>query len=256
MANRDTDIIPGPGDFPSTHGSMVVRARDPSVPEYHESLHKLLTAYGRPVYVYIRAAWSKSNEDAKDLTQEFLSRLLESDFLQGYDRERGRFRFYLKGALRHFLLDQNKSDHRRVRGGDRVIVSMDADPPPLPVEEGTPEELFDREWAQTLLDVTLEEARLHLQNEKRSVAWKVFDLYELHPPESGELSVREAAERLKISEPEARGHLKYVRLLVRDALQRRKCRARSRSSSARRWRRSRSAGTRAPRHWRTISIVT
>lgn len=221
MPNRDTDIIPGPGDFPSTHWSMVVRARDPSVADYRESLHKLLSAYWRPVYVYIRAAWSKSNEDAKDLTQEFLSRLLESDFLQGYDRERGRFRFYLKGALRHFLLDQNKSDLRKVRGGDRTTISLDADPPPLPAEGGTPEELFDREWAQTLLDVALERVRLQLQKEKRDIAWKVFDLYEVSSPESGELSVREVAERMKISDSEARGHLKYVRLLVKEALQRR-----------------------------------
>jgi RNA polymerase sigma-70 factor (ECF subfamily) len=115
MADPDTELGRGPGGFPSTRWSVVLSARDAQAPGRRDSLEALLRAYWRPVYLYIRQAWRRSNEDAKDATQEFLTRLVEGGVLEKYEREKGRFRAYLKGALRHFLMDLEKGATRQKR---------------------------------------------------------------------------------------------------------------------------------------------
>lgn len=222
MPHRDTDILPGPGDFPSTHWSLLVHAGDPSQKGYRESLERLVTMYWRPVYLYIRVAWAQSNDDAKDFTQDFLTRLSDGTLLQSYDKGKGRFRAYLKGALRHFLMDQQKAEVSQKRGGGRNIVSMDEEVP-VPAEGGSPDEVFDRAWAQSLLDQALREVYETLKRKGRERSWEVFDQYEIHPSNPQEISYRGVGKALGLTEAEVKSHLEYVRLLVRQAL--RKCAA-------------------------------
>lgn len=219
MANRDTDILPGPGDFPSTHWSLLARAGDPSKPGYRESLEHLMMVYWRPVYLYIRVGWAQSNDDAKDFTQDFLVRLSDGNILQSYDKAKGRFRAYLKGALRHFLLDQQKTVSSQKRGGGRTIIPLD-DEPPVPSDGGSPEEVFDRAWAQSLLERALRDVQDSLRRKGRERSWRVFDLYEIRPSKPDQISYREVGKELGISETEVKSHLEYVRLMVRQALRR------------------------------------
>src|SRR5262249_42950958 len=94
---------------------------------------------------------------AQDLTQEFFARLLERDDLAGLDPARGRFRAFLLSARRHFLANQRDRAQALKRGGGRRHLSLDlADADGRyaaePSHEQTPERLFERRWALTLLD--------------------------------------------------------------------------------------------------------
>ncbi|MCC6489211.1 MAG: hypothetical protein IT364_17050 [Candidatus Hydrogenedentes bacterium] len=128
-----------------------------------EALDALCRVYWSPLYAHIRRR-GYAPEDAQDLTQEFFSRLLEYDFLERVDRERGRFRTFLLASLDHFLANEWKREHRQRRGGGTVTVSLDF----AEVEERLrlqpnpdldPRRQYDRQWARTLLDTVM--AELH-----------------------------------------------------------------------------------------------
>ena len=84
-------------DFPETVWSSVIN--NPDSPDRREKLNRLLSRYWRPVYKYVRAAWKKSIEDAKDLTQEFFLGIMDGGIFERYDAEKGRFRYFLKGEV-------------------------------------------------------------------------------------------------------------------------------------------------------------
>ena len=130
-------------------------------PEARQALSDLCAAYYTPVFVLIRRT-VPSEEAARDLTQEFFARLLARAGLGQVDPERGRFRYFLLGAVKHFLADVHDEQCRLKRGGGRVPISLDAGTESSPAMEiadtsrPSPELEFDREWAVTLLDRALD----------------------------------------------------------------------------------------------------
>jgi RNA polymerase sigma-70 factor (ECF subfamily) len=144
-----------PGIFVTTQWTQVLATRGDS-PEARQALSDLCAAYYTPVFVLIRRA-TPTEEVARDLTQEFFARLLARAGLGQVDPERGRFRFFLLGAVKHFLADVHDEQGRLKRGGGRVHISLDAgtdSSPGMEVADASlpsPELEFDREWAVTLL---------------------------------------------------------------------------------------------------------
>jgi RNA polymerase sigma-70 factor (ECF subfamily) len=105
--------------------------------------------------------------DAQDLTQGFFACLLEKERLATVTPEKGKFRSFLLASFNHFLADAHDRSQRLKRGGDREIISIDAqqaeDKYKLePADQRTPENLFERQWAVALLDRVLERVRLEL----------------------------------------------------------------------------------------------
>jgi RNA polymerase sigma-70 factor (ECF subfamily) len=149
-----------PGIFVTTQWTQVLATRGDS-PEARQALSDLCAAYYTPVFVMIRRV-TPSEEAARDLTQEFFARLLSRAGLGQVDPERGRFRFFLLGAVKHFLADVHDEQCRLKRGGGRVPVSLDAgtdSSPDMEIADASlpsPELEFDREWAITLLARALE----------------------------------------------------------------------------------------------------
>ena len=74
--------------FTTTQWSVVLSAGDRTSPDSELALEALCRSYWYPLYAYARRRGS-SADDAADLTQEFFSRLLEQEFLQAADREKG-----------------------------------------------------------------------------------------------------------------------------------------------------------------------
>jgi RNA polymerase sigma factor (sigma-70 family) len=147
--------------FATTQWSLVLLARERASPQADEALAALCGAYWYPLYTYIRRQ-VQTAEQAEDLTQEFFARLLEKDFLRTVDRERGRFRAFLLACCKHFLANERDRAGARKRGGDCSIRTLDfqsaADRYCLePADTMTPEKLFERRWALTLLDQALEQ---------------------------------------------------------------------------------------------------
>ena len=84
----DTSIGGNQSRFPETRRSVVINCHsaDPDVRPC--AAEALISAYWKPVYKYIRVRWSRSNEDAKDLTQAFFARAFEKQFFHAYDTEK------------------------------------------------------------------------------------------------------------------------------------------------------------------------
>lgn len=218
MHDADTQLQFGPAHFPSTQWSMVLRAQDPASSEHRNGIENLVRLYWRPIYVFIRTSWSKSNEDAKDLTQDFLTELIEGGVIEGYEKDQGRFRSYLKSALNHFLVDRKREASRKKRGGDRKAVTLDDELPPISADAGTPEELFDRAWAQTILDRALNEVRDDLNRRGRGRCWTLFDRVAVYPSE--DVGYRKIGEELGLTEEQVKGEVRYARALVRHSIER------------------------------------
>jgi RNA polymerase sigma factor (sigma-70 family) len=185
------------GVFATTHWSVVVRAGDSQSPEAAAAIERLCRTYWYPLYVFIRRK-GHSHEDASDLTQAFFARFLEKDYLKTVDSNLGKFRTFLLTSMTHFLANEwDKSQAQKRGGGQRVIAFDDATAEDRyrlePVEHTTPETLFERRWAQTVVGVVLD--RLAAETEaKRFEVLKRFLL-----EDKGAVSYDEAAVQLGLS---------------------------------------------------------
>ena len=185
------------GAFATTHWSVVVRAGDSHSPEADSAMERLCRTYWYPLYVFVRRK-GNGHEDACDLTQAFFERFLEKRFLRTVEARLGRFRTFLLTSMTHFLANEWDKTQAQRRGGGARIHSLD-DPTAderyhlEPVEHTTPETLFERRWAHTVLGVVLD--RLAMESEeKRFEVLKGFLL-----EEKGAVSYDEAAVRLGVS---------------------------------------------------------
>lgn len=151
---------PSPAQFPTTRWSRVIQAGDPDAPLARESLAELCGAYWYPLYAYIRRR-GYGPEPARDLTQDFFARALEKGLLAEADPARGRFRSFLRTVCSHFLANRRDWEQAAKRGGGRVALSFDPAGAEgryaLELADGlTPERIFDRSWALTLLGRVLD----------------------------------------------------------------------------------------------------
>jgi RNA polymerase sigma-70 factor (ECF subfamily) len=150
---------------------MVANAADPASPLARQALGELCRSYWYPLYAFVRRR-GYSPDRAEDLTQAFFTELLARGSIRVADRSRGRFRTFLLGALGHFLANTHDWEHRLKRGGGvkfRSIDSRDAEDRYLrePAHEMTPERLFDRRWALTLLDRTLNRLEREMSDRRK-----------------------------------------------------------------------------------------
>jgi RNA polymerase sigma factor (sigma-70 family) len=149
-------------DFRTTHWSVVLTAGESSA-RSTEALEMLCRTYWFPLYAYIRRK-GHSPHDAQDLAQGFFARFLKNKSFGGADRDKGKFRTYLLGALNHFLADEWDKARAEKRGSGRVIFSFDDENAEHrylqePSSDLTPKKVFDRRWGATLLDQALKRLR-------------------------------------------------------------------------------------------------
>jgi DNA-directed RNA polymerase specialized sigma24 family protein len=142
--------------FATTHWSVVLAAGRGESPRAAEALEQLCGTYWYPLYACVRRQ-GYGPDDAEDLTQEFFARLLASDYLARADPHSGKFRSFLLTGLKRFLCDQWDKAHRLKRGGGQRVISFDQQSAEEryrlePTDQLTPERLFERSWAATLLE--------------------------------------------------------------------------------------------------------
>lgn len=167
-----------------------------------EALEHLCEAYWRPLYAFARYS-GHSAEDARDLTQGFLANMIESRGLGGADPDRGRFRSYLLGAMKHFIANAHQQARAKKRGGEHRFVQADLSEmeSQLMAQGGIeahsdPDRAFDRSWAQETTNAALEELEAEW-----SARGKLDQFEALRPSLTGEISDRPGtAERLGMAE--------------------------------------------------------
>ncbi|MEO7300247.1 MAG: sigma-70 family RNA polymerase sigma factor, partial [Verrucomicrobiota bacterium] len=148
-----------PSAFVTTQWTRVLEARGNS-PEAKVALSELCAAYYAPVLAFVRRN-ARDEEAARDLTQDFFARLLARNSLNSVEKNKGRFRSYLLGAVKHFLADMRDRTNAAKRGSGQMHESIEpgTDTSPglqLADEKAlSPDGEFDKKWALTLLDRAL-----------------------------------------------------------------------------------------------------
>ena len=168
--------VPQRSVFVTTHWSVVLAAGRDDTPRASDALARLCQTYWYPLYAYVRQR-GYAPHDAQDLTQEFFARLLDKNYLQGLQRDQGRFRAFLLVALKHFLANEWDRATRKKRGGDVVILSLNWQDAEAryqiePADTLSPDKLYDRLWAVTLLERVI--TRLRDENNAADKS-KLFD---------------------------------------------------------------------------------
>lgn len=138
-------------------------AGGPSDARSREALEQLCATYWQPLYVYVRRKCGDA-EEAEDLTQGFFAHLLEKHGYLSARRDRGRFRAFLLASVKHYMANERDRACAAKRGGGKLALSLDFHKAesgwvPEAAETQTPETLFFRKWALTLLATVLNSLR-------------------------------------------------------------------------------------------------
>jgi len=151
------------GAFRTTHWTVVLEAALPDGDGGKAAFAQLYLDYWPPLYAYVRRR-GFSPEEAEDITQDFFTRLVSKQSLSGLQRDGGKFRSFLLRAIDNFLANEWDKTQAQKRGGGQRPLSLN-------VEEGeacfaldtldaeTPESLFEKRWAFTLLERVTEQLR-------------------------------------------------------------------------------------------------
>jgi len=152
------------GTFQTTHWTVVLEAVSSNQGHNGDAFAELYLSYWSPLYAYARRR-GFSPAEAEDIIQDFFTRLVSKESLSGLQRDGGRFRSFLLGALNNFLANEWDRTQAQKRGGGQRPLSLNA-------EEGeacfgmeapdadTPESLFEKRWAFTLLEHATNQLRV------------------------------------------------------------------------------------------------
>ena len=141
--------------FTTTHWSVVLEARGES-PAAQQALENLCRTYWRPIYSFARRQGNRP-EEAKDITQGFFALILERKDFQSVRQEKGRLRSFLLASLKHFMANERRDAATIKRGRGRTLIPLDWI---ASYDSGgfdrsdmlSPDLLYDRRWAFTVLD--------------------------------------------------------------------------------------------------------
>jgi RNA polymerase sigma factor (sigma-70 family) len=190
------------GYFQATIWSTILKAKDGKEEDRQAAMERLFQRYRSPILRHIRERCGP--EQAEDLTQEFILRCLQAEFLKQVGPEHGRFRTFIKICIRNFLHDQR--DRRKAAKrfdesksiplgplGDDGMLTVD---PPSP--DPTIEQRVDRHWALSLLDSARERLGRECQEKGRGALFEVLKGQLSGRPDAH--SVAEVAERLGLTD--------------------------------------------------------
>ena len=192
---------------------MVLAAGHDSSPDAHAALEELCRAYWHPLYAFVRRQ-GHGPDEAKDLTQEFFLHLLDKDALAGVDRSKGRFRSFLLTSIKNLMANQWHRSRTQKRGGAAAIFSLEekSGEERYQIELAdtlTPDKLFDRRWAEALLERVL--LRVRDEWNARDKQQRFDDLKVFLVERRGTVPVAEVAARLGITVPALRSMLHRLR---------------------------------------------
>jgi RNA polymerase sigma-70 factor (ECF subfamily) len=196
----------------------VLAARQESSPEGAAALEAVCRAYWYPLYAYVRRC-GQSPHDAQDLTQEFFRLLLEKRWLEDADREKGRLRSFLITALKRFMAKEWRRISADRRGGGQPHLTIDTDFAESryaadPGAQFAPDEVFDRQWAFRLLELTMERLQAEFKAAGKADQFVVLSAFLTLARER--IDYGTAASRLAISEGAARVAVHRLRRRFRE----------------------------------------
>ena len=210
------------GQFRTTCWTQVLAAQGNSS-ESEEALGELCEHYYEPVLAYLKRAGEDRKGEAQDLAHDFFADLLQGHRLDQLEREKGRFRSYLLGALKHFLSHQRSRKAAQKRGGNAQAFSLNETG--VEVREGSaledvralpPDAWFDRQWAMTLLDRALAVVEAECEADGRGTEFRQLSPWLTGEAEHGDQAA--LAESLGIPSNTLKSHIHRLRRRFRQAV--------------------------------------
>jgi RNA polymerase sigma-70 factor (ECF subfamily) len=188
-------------------------------PETRRALESLCEAYWYPLYAYARRR-GNSPEQAQDHTQEFFARFLEHDYFDRADRDRGRFRSFLLASFNHFLCDEAGRSQAKKRGGGIAPLAFEFSQGEdkyerEPFHNETPERLYERRWAHTVVERALDRLRAEFAQSGRAEYFNQMKGFLQGDPDG---SYAELARRLNTTESALKVSVHRQRKRYRDLL--------------------------------------
>lgn len=203
--------------MPQTRHSILIAAKNGDAEIRERAFDTLIAVYWKPVYKYIRIKWSASNEDAKDLTQEFFAAAFEKSFFEPYDPGKSRFRTYLRTCVDGVVMNARKASARLKRGGQTEILSLDFENAEQELtvtpasNDAGPEEFFEREWIRSLFVLAVADFRGQCDATGKSAQFALFERYDLDPPADGRPTYAELATEFEIPVTQVTNYLSFAR---------------------------------------------
>lgn len=218
MKKRQSHPIPVHG-FPSTAWSAILGAQQIDEVEREKAMARLMSIYWRPVYWSLRIDWHIPHEEAKDLTQDYLTMFIEKDLLDPVKRDKGRFRSYIKTTLKHVILNYRRAKDRIKRGGGRRAIDLDGlDETEMQtrVINDLPEKRFERELMRSILKQSLEDLESHCDREGKREHFVLFrEFYVDNSTNGTAISYQTLQEQYGLSEHQVKNRLAELRVLYR-----------------------------------------
>jgi len=210
MNSQTMHTLPGSSRFPTTRWSLVVAAGDPQRKDSRSALVSLCENYWYPLYAYLRRR-GHAPDEAQDLTQEFFMRVLGGRYLDKADPEKGRFRSFILTSLKFFAADEQDRQRAQKRGGGAVVSfefssgeSGEERYQREPGHDETPDRIFERRWALSMLERVMERLRDEFVQHGRPENFERMKVFLLGPSEApyaavaGEMNTSEGALKVAI----------------------------------------------------------
>jgi DNA-directed RNA polymerase specialized sigma24 family protein len=160
IASSETEATESGGySFQTTRWTLVSQAGAANSEIAREALETLCKWYHKPLLRFagrfaIQNRWPP--EDAEDLTQGFISKLLQEQGIQRFVPRGAKFRSFLCRGLKNFLLEDLRRRNAAIRGSGAPHVSLQDTQGEsrygLPDTPAAEECIFDKDWAMTILD--------------------------------------------------------------------------------------------------------
>lgn len=171
--------------FPITRWSAIRASADAHPDTRKAGYSRLVAAYWRPVYIYLRLRHRQSEADACDLAQTFFAQWWEQNTAATFDPDRARFRTFVRLCLDRHVIDRDRIERAQKRGGNAEHIDVDV----AQLERDTaliasdivadPERLFEAECIRGLLQQALAELRARYASQTKDLDLALFDRYEL-----------------------------------------------------------------------------
>jgi len=204
------------GIFPETQWSAIMAARSSDQNQRRMAFDRITRAYWKPVYKYIRAKWNKSPHDAEDLTQEFFARVIDKNFLAGYDPAKARLRTFLRSCVDALVQNQHRSAVAQKRGGSAPTLSLDFELAEgelkrtgLPAPESI-EDFFEKEWVRSVFEMAVDRLSSECKTSGRILHFRLFERYDLDADEQ-DTSYADLALEFNIARTDVTNYLAYAR---------------------------------------------
>src|SRR3954469_14761331 len=206
--------------FATTRWTVVLAAGGRGTAQADVALEELCRTYWYPLYAYIRRQ-GHSREDAEDLTQAFFAKLLEKNYLEGISSNGGKFRAFLLVAVKRFLANEWDRANRQKRGGGVAPLSLDWQDADTryqinPADDVSPDKLYDRAWALTLLERVITRLRDENSAEGKAKIYSQLERFLMVGKDEG--SYGQAATALQMSEGTVRVAVHRLRRRYRELL--------------------------------------